>query len=353
MIKKIIYLTLVILLFVSCEEYYKPKIDAGPRLLVVDAHLTNDTSQNYVRLTLSQDYYSKDGVETISGALVYLIEVGGQPIPAVESSRGYYTFPQTPVPGRKYKLRISVQEDSYESEEVLMPPLPKIDTLTTNYKLEKTYLKNYYDNLEEVLIPSREITIDAPVTPELQYYRFSYRAVLQWIYNPLPQFPPPPVLYGWKSKFDNGSFNTAGPSEYSNSSWVTNHPIVSLAYNNTLYLDSVTQIGEGWILILDQYGITPQSYKMYEGLNKQFSADGSLFDPILAQIYGNIHCTTDASKIALGFFDLSSYRQYRYYLNFGKNENYKVIQRRLNRYPVIPHDNYLQGVRPFFWEFDD
>jgi hypothetical protein len=52
----------------------------------------------------------------------------------------------------------------------------------------------------------------------------------------------------------------------------------------------------------------------------------------------------------LGFFDLNSYRQYRYFLFFGYDEKTKVIQRRLNRYPDIPGNGEQQGIIPEFWE---
>ena len=106
----------------------------------------------------------------------------------------------------------------------------------------------------------------------------------------------------------------------------------------------------GWILILNQYGISKSSYDFHDKLNKQFSAEGSLFDPVLTQVYGNIHCKSDQSKIALGYFDLNSYRQYRFYLYFGDNKDNTVIQRRINRYPVITDTGYTRGLPPDFWE---
>jgi hypothetical protein len=38
----------------------------------------------------------------------------------------------------------------------------------------------------------------------------------------------------------------------------------------------------------------------------QLNAANNLFDPISTQLMGNIHCTSDSSKIALGYFDAAS-----------------------------------------------
>lgn len=348
--QRFIYLALIVMLFVSCEEYYKPTLEVVPPLLVVEAHLTNDLKQNFVRLSKSEDFYNVNQSEEVKDANVYLEEVGGPTSLAVEKETGYFTFSQTPVAGKKYRLRISYQKDIYESDMVTMPPLPGIDTLYTNYKIEKSYRKDSFGKLHQIQIPSREICIDAPITNELQYYRFTYQAVLQWSYSKRIGIQST-TYFGWVWKYDNGLFNITGPKEFSVSTQVKNYPILSLAYDKNVYLDGYDQSPMGWIINIDQYGITRESYKMHEKLNKQFSAEGSLFEPILSQVYGNIHCRTDSSKIALGFFDLNSYRQYRYFINLGYNESSKVIQRRLNRYEYIPRDtSFTVNYPPKFWE---
>lgn len=350
--EKFVYILLIALTFVSCEEYYTPELDSAQSMLVVESHMTNDPTQNFVRLTMTQPFYS--GVaDKVTGAKVEFISVGAETTRGIESSQGYYTFSQIPVPGKKYLLRITHQKDLYESDVVIMPPLPSIDSLYTHHKVEKIYRASSYGPpfLEE--IPGREICINAPVTQKLEYYRFNWQAVLQWLYPP-PQTDPlfiPPIWYGWVSVYNNGPFNLAGSKEFRVSDKVLNHPILSLPYNCEAYLDSSALIPAGWILIIDQYGITKDSYNFHEKLNKQFSAEGSLFDPMLTQVYGNMVCRTNPEKKVLGFFDLNSYRQHRYYLYLGNGDERLVIQRRINRYPDIPPGGYKDdGTFPEFWE---
>lgn len=344
------YLALCIVLFVSCEEYYKPELEVVPGILVVESQLTNDPVQNFVRLSMTRNFYSTDAVEKIFGARVDLIELGGQTNKATERSTGYFTFATTPVPGKRYILRISHQKDTYESDAVIMPPLPTIDTLYTTHKIEKSFQTDAYGVPDEIETPVRVICIDAPITKSLQYYRFNWRAILQWSYFPEAMGPPPPPYFGWISRYDNGLFNISGMKAFSVSTQVKNHPIFSLAYNSKSYLDSAEQIPMGWIVILHQYGTSRESNAFHEKLNKQLSAEGSLFDPVLTQVYGNIHCKNDRAKTILGFFDLNSYRQYRYFLNPGPTANSSVIQRRLSRQPEIPDAGFVRGTPPAFWE---
>lgn len=344
-------MALFAVLFASCEEYYKPELEVVPGMLVVESHITNDPKQNFVRLSMTQDFYSTVQEEIIIGAKVDLIELGGQIMSGLENRAGYFTFPSTPVQGRQYKIQITYQNDIFVSELVVMPPIPAIDSLYTIHKIKKSFRTNSSGIPELFETPVREICIDAPITSQLGYYRFNTRAILQWIYSPAPSIgPPPPPWYGWLSVYDRGLFNLAGPKVYSQSNKVRQHPVVSLDYNGKFYLDSSAQSPSGWILIIDEYGITKASYDFHEKLNQQFSAEGSLFEPVLTQIYGNIKCTTSPEKIVLGFFDLNSYRQYRYYLSLGTGPDNQVIQRRLNSYPEIPDRGYQIGTRPSFWE---
>lgn len=350
--KEYIYLALFLALFVSCEEYYKPDLEVVPATLVVESSLTNIPNKNFVKLSMTQDFYNTTANQDVVGAKVELVQVGGSTLKGIDGGTGYFTFASAPAPGKKYFLRITNQKDTYQSDIVLMPPVPQIDSLYTIHNIEKNYRTDAFGSPELVETPGRKIYIDAPIISSLEYYRFNWRAILQWVYTPPPPpfGPPPPPWFGWKSKYEFGTFNIAGPKEFSSSDKVTKHPIVSLAYNTQIYLDSITQVGSGWILILDEYGTTKSSYDFHEKLNKQFSAEGSLFDPVLTQVYGNMHCTSDPTKIALGFFELNSYRQYRYFLNLGVGDDRQVVQRRLNRYPDISYDGQQIGERPVFWE---
>lgn len=343
------------LAFSGCEEIYTPKIDDVQELLVVESRLTNDPKLNFVKLSMTRDFYSTNAIEWVTGAHLELIEVHGETALGTEVSPGNYTFSKPLVAGKSYILWISHNSDVYESEPIVMPPLPKIDTLYTRHKIEQNYRVNGYGVPELFDTPVREFDIDAPVTSQLAYYRFACRAIIQWEYYP----PPSPSgkqsapWYGWRTKTDQGLFNVAGPKEFSVSEEVRQHPILTLGYDGQAYLDSATQLPSNWIVIIDQYGLPEETFHTYEKINKQFSAEGNLFDPSLSQVYGNLHCKNNPAKIILGFAEVCSHRQYRYYMNLGTGSDKEVVQRRLNRYYDIPdHGHTEDGTRPVFWEYN-
>ena len=160
--------------------------------------------------------------------------------------------------------------------------------------------------------------------------------------------PPPPPVYGWQSNTANDQFNIAGPKEFSQTGKIEKQPLIMLPYNEQsfLYPDSTFM---GWIIIINQYGTSRGSFEYHEKLNSQFAADGTLFDPIQTQVYGNITCKTDSSKTAYGYFDLNSYRQYRYYLFFYSPIG-AVNLRQIFRYPSIPDSGSTVGIPPDWWE---
>lgn len=352
--KAIIYMVFLVTFFTSCEEYYKPALDIAPGILVVESHVTNDSVQSFVKLSMTQGFYSQVPAVKITGAKVKLIEVGGQSMDGFEYTTGYFTFPETPVSGKKYLIRITYKYDIFESDAIVMPPAPTIDSLYTKNEIEENYRTDAYGAPTLVKTPGRGICIDAPITSKLEYYRFADRAILQWVINPPSKGgPPPPPFYGWKSIYFNGLFNLAGPKEFSVSSKIRQHQLFSLGYNGQAYLDTPDQIPVGWILIINQYGITKESYDFHLRLNNQFSAVGNLYDPVQTQVYGNIHCKTSPEKLVLGFFDLNSYRQYRYYFYPGTGPDNQVVLRRLNHRDFdIPDQNDTTGTRPVFWEYN-
>lgn len=350
--KKLTYFLFLIILFTSCEEYYTPKIDVVDGQLVVEALITNDRVQNFVRLTRTTSFYDKNPSKTVPGAKVSLIENNGFVIQGIESSAGNFYFNSIPVIGHSYKLQIVLNNEKYESEQVKMPPIPSITNSYTAHVEKKEYKTDGYGVPVAYTVVGRNLYMDAPVTAELSNYRFSTRTILEWYYQPLgpPRLPPPPPHFGWQSYYETAQFNIAGPKQFSQAGKIEKHPVVFLPYDarSLLKPDSIPL---GWIIVVDQYGTSKGSYDFHEKLNSQFAATGSLFDPIQTQIYGNITCVSNPSSIVFGYFDLNSYRQYRYYLYMSvpdpKNPN---IPRQIFRYPYIPDNGETVGFPPDWWE---
>jgi len=340
------FLLLPLILLVSCEERYQPDIEKVDEQLVVEAQITNDPSRNFVHLSRTRSYNDNVPLTEVLGATVELIENQSNKIRSTESSAGYYLFNSVPVSGKNYFLRIKIVNDTYESEEVTMPPIPTI----TNFHTEHVVKKVYVANGEGVPIPfdrqGREIYVDMPVTNSLSHYRFDVRSVLEWIWDSIPTpFSANPTAYGWNSYKQNEKFNIAGPANFSQTDKIEKHPLLMISYDPLDYLYSDTLVSRGWILIIEQLGTSKGSYEYHEKLNNQFAANGSLFDPIQNQVYGNILCKSNPSKVVFGYFDLNSYHQYRYYFNLSIPPGV-ITMRQIFRYPEIPHSNGIMRTQP-------
>jgi hypothetical protein len=335
--KRLTYYQFLLILLASCEEYYTPKIDDISGHLVVDALITNDLSKNYVRLSTTRGFYDELAPSSVLDATVELVDKNGIRFMGTRSISGTYTFTTVPEIGNSYKLRIYYQNFAYESEMVTMPPMPEILNASLVEKVKKEYFSDIYGVVTPISFPGNNICIDAPVTDSLSYYRFSTRSILEWNYSPKTPYINghwAQQIFGWNSFYPT-NFNIAGPKTFSQASGkIEKHALVWLANESKYFLHTDTLASNGWILIVDQFGISKGSFNYHEKLNSQFAADGSLFDPIPDQIYGNIRCVSDSTKIVYGYFDLNSYRQYRYFLRMYIKYNGDSL-RQILKYPYI------------------
>jgi hypothetical protein len=345
--KRLTYFQFLLILLASCEEYYTPKIDDVSGHLVVDALITNDPSKNYVHLSTTQGFYDEQGSSGVFDAAVELVDKNGARFLGTRIIPGTYTFTTVPEIGNSYKLRIYYQNFAYESEMVTMPPLPEILNTSLVEKVKKEYFSDIYGVVTPISFPGNDICIDVPVTDSLSYYQFSTRSILEWNYtNPDGKHD---QIFGWNSFYPT-NFNIAGPKIFSQASdKIEKHTLVWLADESKYFLHTDTLVSNGWLLIVDQYGTSKGSFDYHEKLNSQFAADGSLFDPVPNQIHGNIRCVSDSTKNVYGYFDLNSYRQYRYFLRMYAKYNGANL-RQILKYPFIFDSGQKLKSAPDWWE---
>jgi len=341
MLRGLTYFLFLLILLAACEEYYTPKIDDINGQLVVDAQLTNDLSRNYVKLTNTRGYYDEQEPFPVINASVQLIDKNGVILKGIDNGTGSFTFNAVPEIGNSYKLRIKTRDNTYESEMVTMPPLPKILDTYSGDKAKQFYKYNDWNNgLMSVNYEGHFIYIDLPVTDSLAYYRFSTRSILEW-------YPIKGNGCGWLSIYES-NFDIAKLKNFTQADTIKEHPLTWLSYDRDYYVSNSILSDEdyprGWLIIVDQFGTSKDSYEFHEKLNSQFAADGSLFDRIPGQIEGNITCLNDPSKKVYGFFDLNSYRQSRYNIKFQSSE---LVQAFI--YPDIPDYGAYGPGFPDWW----
>lgn len=342
--KLLTYLFFSMIFLASCEEIYQPTMDIINGNLVVEAQITNNLSKNIIHLSKTRNFYDKLPPLEVTGAAVSLVELGGSKIiiRGYETSSGYYVLPSLPESGKTYYLRIVIQNETYESMAVKMPPVPSLKKFYTEYIIRTVYVNTPNNDLQTFDYPGRELFVDLPVSNDISYYRFKVRNLIEWSWDPTGKALLP-ASYGWYTYTDNQLFMLAGPKNFNSSAAIERYHLLTLSYIPFTYLFSDTLVSCGHIVMIDQYGTSKESFEFHEKLNSQFAAAGSLFDPIQTQIEGNILCTTTPSKKVFGFFDLNSYQQYRYYFYLNPPPG-KYVERQIFRYPDIPSTGRVNAI---------
>jgi len=343
------------LFFVSCEEIYHPEMDTVSGRLVVDARITNDLTKNYVHLSRTRHFYDVLPVLNVSGATVSLVELGGSVIKGYESATGYYSFNTVPVPGKQYFLRIIIQNATYESRAVTMPPVPALTNFITRHVVTIVNENSGESTPRTYERPAREVSVDMPLTDALSYYRLHIRSLLQWTLHAPGQQSFYPLAYGWNSNENREQFHLVSPKNQSEPGKIINHQLLTLSYTPFNPAAADTMQAEGWIIFVEQYGTSKESFDYHTQLNSQFAATGSLFDPVQTQVYGNILCKSNPSEKVYGYFDLNSWQQYRYFVIINTPPGVNTT-RQINSYPVIPDFGEIRGsngeppMKPYWWQ---
>ncbi len=351
MLKFVKYLLLFFTFFTACESVYLPDVEQVENVLVVDARLVYGQQDNKIILKKSTGFNERSIFESVTTASVLLTDDTGVEYPAIQYTQGEYLLRKPLDSLRKYKLFITVGEDIYASEFEAVPPVPNIDTLYGDHAelwIQPGGENNTGDFLKQT---GQQLYVDINNDSPDVYFKFTARKIHQFY------FPFDTVMfgqnsteykYGWKSYYPQEKFNIAGPAEYSSAVDIVRHPVEFFMYSNASYLDS-TQKSMGWIYIMQQYSISESAYLFYKDVNSQLEANGKIFDPLYVQARNNIKCVSEPGKIVLGNFEISRYREHRYYIRLDRfSDNHKI--RPVEVFYDIPPSGIQPLTLPWFWE---
>jgi hypothetical protein len=138
--KKILSILAIGLFLAGCTERIDIELDSTYERLVVEGHITTDTTSHWVRLTRSAEYFGNEPIPFVSGAEVTLSD-GNQTLVMEENREnpGYYeTSPDYyGVVGKTYSISIQLPEeiggsDTYEASCELRP-IGEIDSIRVEY----------------------------------------------------------------------------------------------------------------------------------------------------------------------------------------------------------------------------
>jgi len=362
-------------LVASCYKVYDPHLDTAEKILVVDGRITNKTDAYYVVLTYARPFNSSEKGSPVNGANVDVTDDLGNSYNFNERDKGDYVSDSlqfTGHPGNTYRLHI-VAPDGAEYESDPQRIFPEVYP-------DKVYAE--FDNQEilhritglKVNTHGADILIDIRNQSDtLSRYRFKSNLVRQYFYIIYVYREPSILFYCWQTADANSNINLTNEEYSLDSASIRKHQVCFIddnLYCNALYYSYSESHNQGnlqykvvltafsqsyeihnRILYLNQYTLNNETYLYYKSLNEQMQSEGNLFDPIAAQLTGNIKCISDPGISTIGFFEASSVHKFAYIVDFRNLTN---SQPTLIKTPYILPPEPI-GCRinnaPSFWIF--
>jgi hypothetical protein len=339
----------------SCYKVYDAKINRAEKVLVVNGMITNKPDVYNIRITYAESLNSIAAAEPAREAEVYVTDNMQNRYQFNEKKSGNYisdSIQFTGIPGRTYRLHIITTDGQmYESDPQRLFPEVKTDSVYGEFTNKETLEKS---TGYKVNTPGAVILVDVinntDTLPRFrmvlnvvnQYFDQDYSQGLNIHYN----------YYCWQTVSANTEISLTGGDYSVNSASLRKYLIgfvdsylkfLAVGYSKRINEgdSSATAIENGgygfWehhgqILYLNQYTLNNETYLYYKSLNEQIQSEGKIFDPIAAQLNGNIKCITDPSRKAIGFFEASSVSCSRYNLDFRNLTNSRPT---ITKYPYI------------------
>ncbi len=332
----------------SCYKVYDPHIDTAGKVLVVNGLITNQTDVYHVILTYAKPFNSSEKGTPVSAANVYVTDDLGNSYNFNEMGKGDYisdSLQFTGITGRTYRLHIITPDgEEYKSDPQRLFPEVFPDSVYAEF--------DYKEILErstglKINTHGANILVDIKnQTDSLPHFGFTSKLVRQYFYTICPIMESCIFFYCWQTVNANSNINLTNRDYSVGSASVRKHTVCflddnlycfALFYNRSWPYKAATNYQffeiHHRILYLNLYTLNNETYLYYKSLDEQMQSEGKLFDPIAAQLTGNIKCISDPEKSAIGFFEASSVSNSEYIVDFHNLTN---SQPALIKKPYIP-----------------
>lgn len=129
--KTLLIISILLLLFTSCEKIVDLDLDEAPQALVIEAVLHDSIGDNYVIISKSKPFNENTGsFETVSGATVLITDNAGNSYLLNEIAAGVYNNATLKgIEGRTYNLSVATDGKLITATST-MPPRINLDSLS-------------------------------------------------------------------------------------------------------------------------------------------------------------------------------------------------------------------------------
>lgn len=291
----------IIILFSGCIDRYIPEaISSKTNYLVVDGFI-NSNGITTINLSRTYDISASTTPPKETKATLYIEEENGARTALRETSQGTYTSNNLVLnPAKRYRLQINTATGKeYASDFSPAKTTPPIDNIA--WQAVNNGLNIYVNSHDD--------------TNTTQYYR--------WEYDETWEITPP---YTSSIEYRNGRIQDI-TVPYPRICWASAKSAdIKISTTTRLSRDVVSnflvrsfpttafQFNTTYSILVKQYAQTSDEYMYWELLKKNTENIGTLFDPLPAQLTGNIHCLDDETELALGFVGVHSVAEKRIFI---------------------------------------
>lgn len=304
-INKCIPLFLVI--FSNCIEPYQPPTSSNnPNYLVIDATANSNEGSASVNLLRTTTLTSLENPARETGAFVSIQNDKGESWKLNASENGLYSTTGINFTSEnKYRLYIkTINNKEYQSDFTSVKITPEIDSV--NWVIEGDELKINV-NTHDLSGKSRYYKWNCVETYEyVSKYASSYIIENGMVYSrPTEKF----IDKCWKTNLLNqiliGNTNRLSEDRVNN-------------FNLKVILSNDIRISKKYSLLVHQISITEQAYTYWLNVKKTTESLGGLFDPLPAQVIGNIYSISDPNEPVIGYFSAGSLATKRIFIDASK-----------------------------------
>jgi len=312
---------------VSCEEIYTPDIDTQESVLVFEGLITDQMGSQWVTITKSNGYNDSKASSKATGFSVQIEGKDGTNYPLTEQGGGNYVSASNVKGEVNHEYRVVAVDPeghSYESEYETLLPAASLDSLGGEYHQEKWLEK--VDGVGQIEHKNEGIRVLASSQTDgfTPYYRYEYNVVyLTSQTYPTQPFKTNCYIARPVSSYRNGFVALANGNLYANQ-YIVNNPVeyltsVQMEFKVTLDSMELDSLGNaiyepeeitlnqyGFLFRLRQYSLSEKGYAYWKAIYDQLNVSGQLFDPVEAQVEGNMKCSSDSSEMVFGYFGASS-----------------------------------------------
>jgi hypothetical protein len=348
----------------ACEEYFVPEIERQQSVMVFEGFITDQQTSHVIKISKSQSFNEDSVFYGLGGFNVQIEDEFGNSINFQEGNNGLYnsdSMAQGSIGTRYRMVAIAPSGKTYLSQWELLGKSSSIDSIYGAYE-EQNILKYYeYTGYVEERIEGMKVLMSENTANGSSFYRYEYDIVFQST-NYYPTVPLGTLVYivSPASSTKKDFIALANSNLYSQNIIIDNKVdfISSTAMNNRIALDSIEldSMGEplfepneirfqqrGFLIRINQFSLSESGFEFWNAINKQSNSTGQIFDPVNAQIKGNIYCDQDSSEVVFGYFGASSFSQksMALYINSSRIVDVEPVK-------YFPELNYTKASRTVF-----